>query len=262
MKEKNATFPNGLQAVFLVIASIMAEYVIAAALYDMGVALSVTPEELSGLIMVLGNAVLFTVVMHHKQLSYRALFHSSSSSKTAVVLVLFPAIALTLPLVFLMSNTLIEAAAWAFPLSSNETAMFSFMGSGSFAMVVAICVLAPVLEEMLFRGIILRSFLQQYSRWQAIVGSAAVFGFAHLNLYQYIGAVIMGVFLGWLYERTRSLLPCIALHAAYNATCMMTGAVGAWEGVFDVPATLWCTALLLGLAGFTILRRALGAPAR
>jgi membrane protease YdiL (CAAX protease family) len=39
-----------------------------------------------------------------------------------------------------------------------------------------------VLEEMLFRGIVLRSFLLLYPRGAAIAGSAILFGFAHLNI--------------------------------------------------------------------------------
>jgi membrane protease YdiL (CAAX protease family) len=114
----------------------------------------------------------------------------------ATLLVLFPAIALTIPILLLTASMLVGLMAWLFPLSAGEEAMFAQMGSRNFGMVMAVCILAPVLEEMLFRGIILRSFLRQYSRWSAILGSAAVFGFAHMNLYQYVVALLLGIFLG------------------------------------------------------------------
>ena len=60
-------------------------------------------------------------------------------------------------------------------------------------------------------GIILRSFLQQYERNYAILGSAVVFGFYHMNIYQLVGASLFGIVAGWLYERTRSLIPGIAI---------------------------------------------------
>jgi uncharacterized protein len=69
---------------------------------------------------------------------------------------------------------------------------------------------------MLFRGVILRGFLRQYSRTFAILWSAALFGAAHLNLYQLATAFAIGIVAGWLYERCRSLWPCILLHASYN----------------------------------------------
>lgn len=262
MNEKNAAFPNGLEAVWLVIAMLMAEWLVCAALHDMRGVLSLAPDEVGALIMVLGNAIVFTGLMHYKGLEYRSLFHASPSSMASVVLMVFPAVALTVPAVFLASGLVDQVTASLFPLSASERAMFSAMVSGTFGMTIAVCILAPVLEEMLFRGIILRSFLQQYARWPAIAGSAALFGFAHMNLYQYIGATMMGMFLGWLYERTRSLLPCIALHAAYNTMCVIAGTAPQDEGAGEFPVALWSVALLLGLAGFSMLRRMLVAPAR
>jgi membrane protease YdiL (CAAX protease family) len=85
-----------------------------------------------------------------------------------------------------------------------------------------------------------------------------------MNLYQYVVAVIMGIFLGWLYERTKSLLPCIALHAAYNLACTMLGSSGIKdsEGSFGTFSPFsWVVALLLGAVGMTVLRRVLLLPA-
>lgn len=261
MTEKNATFPNGPQAVALVVGLLMAEFLVSVILYDMRGALGIGFDELGALEMVLSNAIVFTIVMHHKGLGYRALFHASPSSMAATVLVLLPAIALTIPFIVVLSNEIVNATVAVFPISASEMAMFARFGSGSFSMTVAICILAPVLEEMLFRGIILRSFLRQYQRWPAIAGSAALFGFAHLNLYQYIAAAITGIFLGWLYERTRSLLPCIALHAGYNAASLLACSTVPDGAAVHFTAAFGALALVLGLAGFTMLRRVLAAPA-
>jgi membrane protease YdiL (CAAX protease family) len=202
--------------------------------------------------------------MHYKGLNYRDLFHSSPSSMTATIVVLVPAIVLTIPILILTLSMLVGIVASVFPMSRGEEAMFAEMASGNFGMVVAVCLLAPVLEEMLFRGIILRSFLRQYSRGTAILGSAALFGFAHMNLYQYIAAVCMGMFLGWLYERSKSLLPCIALHAAYNSAwfvLQLSGPIDT-QGNFGMFSSFaWLVALLLGAAGTLMLRRILLVPA-
>ena len=76
---------------------------------------------------------------------------------------------------------------------------------------------APVVEEILLRGIILDGFLKRYSPTKAIVWSAAIFGIMHLNPVQTVGAFILGLALGWLYYRTRSLWPCIFLHFINNS---------------------------------------------
>ncbi len=77
--------------------------------------------------------------------------------------------------------------------------------------------LAPVLEEILFRGIMLDGLLKRYSPAKAIIWSAVLFGIVHLNPAQSVGAFALGLPLGWLYYRTGSLLPCIALHFVNNA---------------------------------------------
>lgn len=263
MNEKNQTFPNALQALMLVLALFLVEYLIGAALYDVRGILSMEPGDLVGLVMVLGYGIVFTVLMQYKGLTYSALFHACASSRRATMLVLFPAIGLLLPLIYLAMTVLGWALVSLFPMTAAERAMLGNMHAGSVTMAVLICVLAPVLEEMLFRGIILRSFLAQYPTWAAILASAGLFGFVHLNIYQYVGAVFMGLLLGWLYERTRSLLPCIALHAAYNTACITLGAgdgAAGQENVWMFGAATWLLALLMGAAGMTILWRALHIP--
>ncbi|MDQ1832644.1 CPBP family intramembrane glutamic endopeptidase [Massilia scottii] len=264
MDKKNESFPNVLEALMLVVALFMAEYVVGAALYDVRGTLSMEPRDLAGMIIVLGNGVIFTVVMHYKGLTYRELFHSSSASASATTLVLFPAIALTLPLIFMSMSMLNAATVFLFPMTTQEQTLFANMHADSVGMMVVICVLAPVLEEMLFRGIILRSFLGQYPKWAAILASAGLFGFLHMNIYQYVGAVMIGMFLGWLYERTRSLLPCIGLHAAYNTMCVTqewSDAGNADEHFPTFASSSWLMAMLLGAAGAAMLYRALQVPA-
>ena len=78
------------------------------------------------------------------------------------------------------------------------------------------CLLAPLLEETLFRGILLRGLLRNYSPAVAIGQSALLFGIFHLNPAQSLFALLLGVMLGWLYYRTQSLAICVVLHALNN----------------------------------------------
>ena len=79
-----------------------------------------------------------------------------------------------------------------------------------------IVVTAPILEELFFRGIILEGFLKNYSPKKAIIWSAVIFGLAHLNPWQAIGATLIGILIGWIYWRTKSLLPGIFIHFTNN----------------------------------------------
>ncbi|MBT8219052.1 MAG: CPBP family intramembrane metalloprotease [Bacteroidia bacterium] len=81
---------------------------------------------------------------------------------------------------------------------------------------LTIVIAAPILEELIFRGIILDGFLKNYSPTKAIIYSSLMFGLIHMNPWQFINATLIGVFLAWLYYRTRSIWPCIFLHMANN----------------------------------------------
>ena len=84
---------------------------------------------------------------------------------------------------------------------------------------VAVGILAPLAEEVVFRGAILRTLLGIMSKknhWVAIMISAAIFGVVHANLAQFVNALLMGLLLGWMYYRTGSLVPGILLHWVNN----------------------------------------------
>lgn len=84
---------------------------------------------------------------------------------------------------------------------------------------VAIGVLAPFAEEVVFRGAVLRTLLGLMSKknhWVAIMISAAIFGLVHANVAQFVNALLLGLLLGWMYYRTKSLVPGILLHWVNN----------------------------------------------
>lgn len=84
---------------------------------------------------------------------------------------------------------------------------------------VAIGILAPIAEEAVFRGALLRRLLDAgagKSPWIAITVSAMVFGVVHGNIAQGLHAFMVGMLLGWMYCRTRSILPGLVLHWANN----------------------------------------------
>lgn len=99
---------------------------------------------------------------------------------------------------------------------------FQMMMQYKVAGFITICILAPILEEILFRGILLRGLLQNgTSPIIAIVLSSVLFGAAHMNPWQFFGAGILGAIFGFIYFRTRALWICIFLHALNNTVSFM-----------------------------------------
>lgn len=81
-----------------------------------------------------------------------------------------------------------------------------------------VCLLAPVAEELVFRGAILRALLtwKPARHWSMIAVSALLFALIHMNPAQMPHAFVIGLLLGWLYYRTDSIVPGVAFHWANN----------------------------------------------
>ena len=82
----------------------------------------------------------------------------------------------------------------------------------------AIGLLAPVCEELVFRGAVLRALLRWTPRhWLAIAISALLFALIHANPIQMPHAFLVGLLLGWLYYRSDSIVPGIVYHWVNNS---------------------------------------------
>ena len=100
------------------------------------------------------------------------------------------------------------------PASIKEPMMkIATQGFSSF---ITIGVIAPVFEEMVFRGLILRGLTKNYGIKKAVIISSILFAVFHLNPYQFFGAFVAGLFLGWLVYLSNSLWPSIIAHALFN----------------------------------------------
>jgi membrane protease YdiL (CAAX protease family) len=83
-------------------------------------------------------------------------------------------------------------------------------------LIVAACVVIPVLEETVFRGILYRALRRQWSFAPAALASAAVFALAHLTWIGLAPYLLLGLLFAYLYERSGSLLAPWAAHGAFN----------------------------------------------
>ena len=77
-------------------------------------------------------------------------------------------------------------------------------------------VIAPVVEEILYRSVILDCLLFHYSPVVSIIISSVIFGLAHLNPWQFIAAFILGLLSGYLYYKYKNLTINVVLHASVN----------------------------------------------
>lgn len=96
------------------------------------------------------------------------------------------------------------------------TGQTSFWGS-----LMAMVVVAPLTEELLFRGLILRGFLSRYTVVKSVLVSSLLFAAMHANPWQFISAMTLGCLFAWWFLRTGSLVPCIIGHMLNNGFSLM-----------------------------------------
>ncbi len=99
------------------------------------------------------------------------------------------------------------------------------------ALWIGAMLVAPIAEELFFRGV-LQTFLLSMlgSRWPAILLAAAAFGAMHLAQPSAIPAlIVLGIVIGFAYERTGSLVVPIAIHTAFNLKSLI------WDALVNAP---------------------------
>jgi membrane protease YdiL (CAAX protease family) len=110
------------------------------------------------------------------------------------------------------------------------------------ALFVVTAILAPILEETVFRGFLLPSLTKWMPVPAAVCVSALAFAGAHLSARDFPQLAAFGVLLGFSYARSRNLLTTMAVHGAWNGSVLLVLAVGvtvtAVDAVPDTPALL------------------------
>lgn len=93
---------------------------------------------------------------------------------------------------------------------------------GVWGAVVKVAIIAPIVEEMIFRGIIMHGLMRNYSPFTAVSVSALMFALFHLNPWQFPATFILGILLGILMLRTRNIILCILGHAINNGLVLFS----------------------------------------
>ncbi|MGI0483251.1 lysostaphin resistance A-like protein [Geminocystis sp. CENA526] len=123
-----------------------------------------------------------------------------------------------IPLVFLVS--IINQLIWQGRGGSNPLLLLALESQDKFALIiffVTASIAAPIFEEIMFRGFLLPSLTRYFPVWGSIVLSAVIFAVAHLSLAETIPLAILGIILGIVYTRSRSLLASITVHSLWNS---------------------------------------------
>ncbi|MEO5986650.1 MAG: type II CAAX endopeptidase family protein [Candidatus Limnocylindria bacterium] len=121
---------------------------------------------------------------------------------------------------WLGSSVLAAGIAWALERAGfvvePQTAEQAIAVVEPWVVIVAIVILAPVAEEVFFRGIVFNAWLRERGRRWAFIGSAVLFAVIHVSVVALVPILLLGLALAWIYARTGSLLAPIVMHATVN----------------------------------------------
>jgi membrane protease YdiL (CAAX protease family) len=204
----------------------------------------------------LGTGAVLILALQMRDTRLRPLLHASPLPAGRLLLWLLwllPPLLLAMPGVLALDALGTDLAdVWFADSAWEQQAMKMFEGRGPVDVITA-CVIAPVLEELLFRGLILQGFAQRYGGAKALWLSALLFSAAHANVHQFLGTLPFGLLAGWLVLRTGSLWPAMVAHALFNAGAL----------ALDTDSSAWMApAALAGAAGGWWLRAAVRALQR
>lgn len=241
-----------IEACALIVILVFIEYLLLITVYDMGFGLA-NGDPKGSIVVLLSIGIVISGYVKFSGASYKDIAHPSSGSVVATFLVLlFPIVIIFIGSLGWYENLLIIIDAF---LPEDKLALESLgnLISGGLATFIAVCIIAPLMEELLFRGVILGGFLRRYEPTKAIVLSSVLFSLFHWNIYQMPSAFILGALLGWLYYISRSIWPSVFAHFFNNLLVYITYSMELEVGVYSLWGNLF--SFLVSLIGFVMIFR-------
>ncbi|AWE07947.1 CPBP family intramembrane metalloprotease [Lysinibacillus sp. 2017] len=120
---------------------------------------------------------------------------------------------MSISLLFLLFEEQIRNLLFLFPISEVVPNMPLIVYVLFF---INICILAPIWEELFFRGVLLRRFTLKWSPQKSIIISSLLFGIIHINPLNMLFAFGLGCVLGYAYLKTKSIIVPMLLHSFSN----------------------------------------------
>ena len=125
---------------------------------------------------------------------------------------------IVIPLTYRM--LLSESTSRELDAPARELGRYATSVGGKVLLVLTIVVVAPFAEELLYRGLVLRSLERRLSSFAALVVTSVVFAAMHFQPLQFAGLAIFGMIVGVLAQRTGRLGPAIFAHVGFNAVAV------------------------------------------
>lgn len=191
------------------------------------------------------NLVLITFITHLASMPILYWFYIKDKKK---IVVSSQVDAITVCLVVILGictcigiNALISASPLPklFPNDVQETAQ-SLYSEGILVQILAIVIGAPIVEELIFRGLIFKRMRTYSNFYIAAIVTSICFGVFHGRIVQGLYGFLLGFLLAFIFEKTKSLKMCILFHLLANATSVALTNVKLLASIYEKFAILIC----------------------
>ena len=119
-------------------------------------------------------------------------------------------------------------------LGSYEKTLEGYKNSGLVVRILTLCILVPIGEELVYRGLFYKRLKKYYETTIAAYLSAILFGVAHMNLVQGIYGFILAVIIIYVYEKYNTIFAPIFLHIMINTMALISGEFDIFSKINDV----------------------------
>jgi hypothetical protein len=210
-------YPNFLQSIGLLLLIVLLQVILAIPLGLLGMATqsNLTNNPLMiAVVNLLSIGLVLLFGLKHTKSSFQEVFRLAPIRLSLLLPMALTVIGMTILLSEFDNRlrTVLPIPNWLSEILKNLFGSRENLLASFFTLVIV----APLTEELLFRGLILRGFLSNYSVRKAILTSSLLFGIFHLNPWQFTGAFVLGAIFAWWFVKTDSLLPCLFGHALNN----------------------------------------------
>lgn len=146
------------------------------------------------------------------------LFYAQASLKTKAAIIKTKAYSfINLFAIFFVFFIVMDVLTYWIKLPSFSSPIFeSEFKQSPYIFFIDVVFVAPILEELIFRGVMLSYLLKHKSEWAAILFSALLFGLVHISPDQVVWGFLSGIFLGYAYLKSQNILVPILFHALNN----------------------------------------------
>lgn len=186
-----------------------------------------TFSEALGYTLGMGLSALFAIRVYQRHVDEFTVDISSSYLMYTPLLLVWP---------ILLKFGITSQVMYLIPVPESLVGMYDDNGDSiMWLSMLTVALIGPVLEEVIFRGVILKGLLGRYSSLKALNVSSLLFVFVHLNPWQFVGAFGIGIISGWIYWKTNNLMLPIIMHVSNNLLFALFGKYFGRSYLIDTP---------------------------